>query len=160
MANRIEELNELGWGYKEIAELLEELKAMIGSNAPTTREEPTQDFKLRRRICKILHNLGIPVNLLGYRYLTEAIYLTVNDFNMIDAMTGKLYPALAKTFGTTASRVERAIRHSIEVCWDRGNFDLLNKYFGYTVNRNSCKATNSEFISKIADTIILGEDFE
>ena len=91
----------------------------------------------------------------SYQYLREAIILTINDMEIINAVTKVLYPAVAKKFGTTPSRVERAIRHAIEVAWDRGDLETLQKYFGYTVNSCKGKPTNSEFIAMIADHLSL-----
>ena len=90
-----------------------------------------------------------------YQYLREAIVLTINDMDIINAVTKVLYPAVAKKFGTTPSRVERAIRHAIEVAWDRGDIDTLNSYFGYTIQNTRGKPTNSEFIAMIADNLRL-----
>ena len=98
----------------------------------------------------------MPAHIKGYQYLREAIRLTVEDMEVINAVTKVLYPAVAKKFNTTASRVERAIRHAIEVAWDRGDLETLQKYFGYTVSNAKGKPTNSEFIAMIADRISLG----
>ena len=108
------------------------------------------------RISRILHNIGIPAHIKGYGYLRKAIMLTVEDQDIINYVTKTLYPAVAKSFGTTTSRVERAIRHAIEVAWERGDVDTLNGYFGYTISRQRGKPTNSEFIAMIADKIRLG----
>ncbi|MBQ9932968.1 MAG: sporulation initiation factor Spo0A C-terminal domain-containing protein, partial [Ruminiclostridium sp.] len=91
----------------------------------------------------------------GYQYLREAIIMTVEDMEVINAVTKILYPEVARKFGTTASRVERAIRHAIEVAWDRGDLDTLQKYFGFTVSNSKGKPTNSEFIAMIADRLQL-----
>ena len=106
-------------------------------------------------VTNIIHEIGVPAHIKGYQYLREAITLVVNDMDTINAVTKVLYPAVAKKFGTTASRVERAIRHAIEVAWDRGDLETLQKYFGYTVNGAKGKPTNSEFIAMIADRISL-----
>lgn len=102
----------------------------------------------------ILH-IGIPAHIKGYHYIREAIMLSVNDQNMINSVTKLLYPTIAKRFDTTSSRVERAIRHAIEIAWDRGDVDTLNSYFGYTINTGRGKPTNSEFIAMIADKLRL-----
>lgn len=102
----------------------------------------------------ILH-IGIPAHIKGYHYIREAIILSVNDTNMINSVTKLLYPTIAKRFDTTSSRVERAIRHAIEIAWDRGDVDTLNAYFGYTINTGRGKPTNSEFIAMIADKLRL-----
>ena len=103
----------------------------------------------------IIHEIGVPAHIKGYQYLREAIMIAVNDMDVINAVTKVLYPAVAKRFATTPSRVERAIRHAIEVAWDRGDLDTLQKYFGYTVNSAKGKPTNSEFIALIADRLQL-----
>ena len=124
------------------------------------REEGEEDSAapardLERRVTAIIHDIGVPAHIKGYQYLREAILLTVADMDIINAVTKVLYPTVAKKFGTTASRVERAIRHAIEVAWDRGDLDTLQKYFGYTVNGAKGKPTNSECIAMIADRITL-----
>ena len=103
----------------------------------------------------IIHEIGVPAHIKGYQYLREAIILTINDMDMINAVTKALYPEVARKFGTTPSRVERAIRHAIEVAWDRGDLETLQKYFGYTVSNAKGKPTNSEFIAMIADRLVL-----
>ena len=103
----------------------------------------------------IIHEIGVPAHIKGYQYLREAIIIAVGDMDVINAVTKILYPEVAKRFGTTASRVERAIRHAIEVAWDRGDLETLQKYFGYTVSNAKGKPTNSEFIAMIADKLQL-----
>ena len=103
----------------------------------------------------IIHEIGVPAHIKGYQYLREAIIIAVEDMDVINAITKVLYPQVAKTYGTTASRVERAIRHAIEVAWDRGDLDTLQRFFGYTVNSTKGKPTNSEFIALIADKLQL-----
>ena len=110
---------------------------------------------LERQVTAIIHEIGVPAHIKGYQYLREAITLTVEDMEVINAVTKVLYPAVARRFNTTASRVERAIRHAIEVAWDRGDLETLQKYFGYTVSNAKGKPTNSEFIAMIADRISL-----
>ncbi|MGN0974428.1 MAG: sporulation initiation factor Spo0A C-terminal domain-containing protein, partial [Gemmiger sp.] len=106
-------------------------------------------------VTEILHQIGVPAHIKGYQFLRDAILLTVDDHEYINAVTKRLYPEIAKRNGTTASRVERAIRHAIEVAWDRGDVDTLNSYFGYTIHNLRGKPTNSEFIAMIADKIRL-----
>ena len=106
-------------------------------------------------VTEILHQIGVPAHIKGYQYLREAILIAVEDMDVINAVTKVLYPEVAKRFGTTASRVERAIRHAIEVAWDRGDLETLQKYFGYTVSVSKGKPTNSEFIAMIADRLTL-----
>ncbi len=103
------------------------------------------------QVTKIIHQIGVPAHIKGYQYLRDAILLAIEDEQIINAVTKRLYPSVAKQNGTTASRVERAIRHAIEVAWDRGDLDVLNSYFGYTIHNSRGKPTNSEFIAMIAD---------
>ena len=110
---------------------------------------------LESRVTAIIHDVGVPAHIKGYQYLREAILIAVQDMDVINAVTKVLYPEVAKRFGTTASRVERAIRHAIEVAWDRGDLETLQKYFGYTVSNAKGKPTNSEFIAMIADRMQL-----
>ena len=113
------------------------------------------DADLEIVISEIMHELGVPAHIKGYHYLREAIQLTVQSPEMMNSVTKVLYPTVAKTFGTTASRVERAIRHAIEVAWDRGDIDVLSSYFGYTIQNTRGKPTNSEFIAMISDKLRL-----
>ena len=106
-------------------------------------------------VTNIIHEIGVPAHIKGYQYLREAIIIAVNDMDVINAITKVLYPQVAKNFGTTPSRVERAIRHAIEVAWDRGDLDTLQRFFGYTVSNTKGKPTNSEFIALIADKLQL-----
>ena len=110
---------------------------------------------LEANVTAIIHEIGVPAHIKGYQYLREAIIMTVEDMDVINAVTKVLYPEVARKFGTTASRVERAIRHAIEVAWDRGDLDTLQKYFGFTVSNSKGKPTNSEFIAMIADRLVL-----
>ena len=110
---------------------------------------------LETQVTAIIHEVGVPAHIKGYQYLREAIIIAVNDMDVINAVTKVLYPEVAKRFGTTASRVERAVRHAIEVAWDRGDLETLQKYFGYTVSNAKGKPTNSEFIAMIADKLQL-----
>lgn len=106
-------------------------------------------------VSQIMHQIGVPAHIRGYQYLREAIILSVRDNEMISSVTKILYPTVAKTFKTTPSRVERAIRHAIEVAWDRGDVDVLSSYFGYTIQNERGKPTNSEFIAMISDNLKL-----
>ena len=110
---------------------------------------------LETLVTAIIHEIGVPAHIKGYQYLREAIMITVRDMDVINAVTKVLYPEVAKRFATTPSRVERAIRHAIEVAWDRGDLETLQKYFGYTVSVSKGKPTNSEFIAMIADRLTL-----
>jgi two-component system response regulator (stage 0 sporulation protein A) len=106
-------------------------------------------------ITDVIHQVGIPAHIKGYHYLRYAIILSLDDVEMLDSITKKLYPSIAKQFNTTPSRVERAIRHAIEIAWDRGDIDILNNLFGYTINITKGKPTNSEFIALITDNLRL-----
>ncbi len=113
------------------------------------------DNDLELMITDIIHQIGVPAHIKGYHYLREAIILSVKNSEVINSVTKILYPTVAKMYGTTSSRVERAIRHAIEVAWDRGDLDVLNSYFGYTIQNDRGKPTNSEFIAMIADKLRL-----
>ena len=110
---------------------------------------------LETEITSIIHEIGVPAHIKGYMYLREAITMVVNDMELLSAVTKELYPSIAKKYNTTASRVERAIRHAIEVAWGRGQVDAINKLFGYTVHNEKGKPTNSEIIAIIADKLRL-----
>lgn len=113
------------------------------------------ETELECAVTEIIHQVGIPAHIKGYHYLRTAIMLSVNDDEMINSITKLLYPTVAKQYQTTSSRVERAIRHAIEIAWDRGNVDVLEKIFSYTVRNSRGKPTNSEFIALIADHLRL-----
>lgn len=117
-----------------------------------TRKEP---LDLESEITNIIHEIGVPAHIKGYSYLREAITMVVNDMELLSAVTKELYPSIAKKYNTTASRVERAIRHAIEVAWGRGQVDAINKLFGYTIHNDKGKPTNSEFIAMVADKLRL-----
>lgn len=110
-----------------------------------------RDFETE--ITDMLHLLAVPAHIKGYQYLREAIALVLRDMDLINSVTKELYPMVAKRFGTTPSRAERAIRHAIEVAWDRGDVDVLNNFFGYTIRSDRGKPTNSEFIAYVADKL-------
>ncbi len=110
---------------------------------------------LRVQVTEILHQIGVPAHIKGYHYLRDSIIMAIEDPEIINAVTKQLYPSVAKRYNTTSSRVERAIRHAIEVAWDRGDVDVLNSYFGYTIHNTRGKPTNSEFIAMIADKLCL-----
>lgn len=120
----------------------------------------SRTFSLEVIVTDIIHKIGVPAHIKGYHYLREAIMCCVHDSEMLESITKVLYPGVAKKFKTTASRVERAIRHAIEIAWDRGDLDTLNSYFGYTVNTGKGKPTNSEFIALITDKIRLSYRLE
>lgn len=117
--------------------------------------KPTESTDLETIVTEIILTLGVPAHVKGYHYIRQSIMLCTGDSAMINSVTKLLYPTVAKIYQTTASRVERAIRHAIEIAWDRGDVDILNAYFGYTINVGRGKPTNSEFIAMIADKIRL-----
>lgn len=122
------------------------------------RQAPGEDGRtpdIEAQVTKIIHQIGVPAHIKGYQYLRTAILLTVRDSDVINSVTKVLYPTVAKKYQTTTSRVERAIRHAIEVAWDRGDVETLNSYFGYTIQNDRGKPTNSEFIAMIADNLRL-----
>ncbi len=123
--------------------------------APEGKAAREEYGPLVTEVTRIIHDIGVPAHIKGYMYLRSAIVLAARDRDIIDAITKQLYPTVAQMYETTPSRVERAIRHAIELAWDRGNVDTLNGYFGYTISGNRGKPTNSEFIAMIADNIIL-----
>jgi two-component system response regulator (stage 0 sporulation protein A) len=114
-----------------------------------------EESDLEAQVTKIIHQIGVPAHIKGYQYLRTAILLTIRDSDVINSVTKILYPTVAKKYQTTTSRVERAIRHAIEVAWDRGDVETLNSYFGYTIQNDRGKPTNSEFIAMIADNLRL-----
>ena len=111
--------------------------------------------ELKILVTDTMHHLGMPAHVKGYNYVREAILIVVNDPSIINNITKGLYPKVAEAFDTTPLRVERAIRHAIEIAWDRGDLDTLQKFFGYTVSNSKGKPTNSEFIALVADKILL-----
>ena len=136
-----------------IVERLEELRG--GADRGVTPLRRGDKAGIETMVTNIIHEIGVPAHIKGYQYLREAIIIAVNDMDVINAITKVLYPQVAKTFQTTPSRVERAIRHAIEVAWDRGDLDTLQRFFGYTVSNTKGKPTNSEFIALIADKLQL-----
>ncbi len=104
-------------------------------------------------VTNIIYEMGVPAHIKGYHYLRDAILMVVNEVNLLGAVTKELYPMIAMKYQTTPSRVERAIRHAIELAWDRGNVEMMTKFFGYTINLERGKPTNSEFIAMVADKL-------
>lgn len=133
-----------------LAERIKQFSSIHNSNA---NSNGVKDLEVV--VSQIMHQIGVPAHIRGYQYLREAIILSVNNSEMISSVTKILYPTVAKTFKTTPSRVERAIRHAIEVAWDRGDVDILSSYFGYTIQNERGKPTNSEFIAMISDNLKL-----
>lgn len=132
-------------------------QSVIKSNSQVTyRTQPEQKPKnLDASITNIIHEIGVPAHIKGYLYLREAISMVYNDIELLGSITKVLYPDIAKKYNTTASRVERAIRHAIEVAWSRGNIESISSLFGYTVSMSKAKPTNSEFIAMVADKLRL-----
>lgn len=124
-------------------------------NETNYRETVTVQENLETQVTEMIHEIGIPAHIKGYHYLRDAILMAIDDMDVLNAITKILYPTVAKKNQTTASRVERAIRHAIEVAWSRGKLDTLEELFGYTVSNGKGKPTNSEFIALVADTIRL-----
>ena len=118
-------------------------------------ETTNPDYPLYKEISKILKHIGVPGHLLGWGYVREAVILAMKNRNILTAINSKLYPQIARKFDTTPSRVERAIRHAIEVAWDRGDMDVLCGYFGSTISADRGKPTNKEFIATVADHLCL-----
>ena len=135
---------------KMLAERVIQFSSIHNSN---TNQNGVKDLEVV--VSQIMHQIGVPAHIRGYQYLREAIILSVNNSEMISSVTKILYPTVAKHFKTTPSRVERAIRHAIEVAWDRGDVDVLSSYFGYTIQNERGKPTNSEFIAMISDNLKL-----
>ena len=136
-----------------LVERMEELRLSGSRRIMIPRRN--DNSSIESMVTGIIHEIGVPAHIKGYQYLREAIIIAVNDMDVINAITKVLYPQVAKTFQTTPSRVERAIRHAIEVAWDRGDLDTLQRFFGYTVSNTKGKPTNSEFIALIADKLQL-----
>ncbi len=140
--------------YKSLGEHIRTLLTTRGTAAIQIPADNTPP-DIESQVTKIIHQIGVPAHIKGYQYLRTAIMMTVHDSDIINSVTKVLYPSVAKKYSTTTSRVERAIRHAIEVAWDRGDIDTLNAFFGYTVQNTRGKPTNSEFIAMIADNLRL-----
>lgn len=144
--------------------ILERIKHVRDSKTPVReahwvssfeRTESRAEQSLEEDVTEIIHEVGVPAHIKGYQYLREAIIMSVNNMEMLNSITKILYPGIAKKYQTTPSRVERAIRHAIEVAWSRGKMDTLDELFGYTISNGKGKPTNSEFIALITDKIRL-----
>lgn len=133
--------------------IAQRISLLLGSKKSGNRERKPVDLEVV--VSDIMRQIGVPAHIKGYHYLREAIILSINDSDIMGSVTKILYPTVAKMFKTTSSRVERAIRHAIEVAWDRGDVDVLSSYFGYTIQSSRGKPTNSEFIAMIADKLRL-----
>ena len=137
--------------------LAERMKRLFRMKNGTLKAQPhiDRDNDIETQVTRIIHQIGVPAHIKGYQYLRCAIIMAIADGEIINAVTKALYPSVAKKYKTTSSRVERAIRHAIEVAWDRGDVETLNSYFGYTIQNDRGKPTNSEFIAMIADNLRL-----
>ena len=129
-----------------------ERKAMINHPSIITHKS---SHDLEAAITNIIHEIGVPAHIKGYLYLRDSITMVINNMELLSAVTKELYPSIARKYNTTSSRVERAIRHAIEVAWGRGRVDVINSLFGYTIHNEKGKPTNSEFIAMVADKLRL-----
>jgi two-component system response regulator (stage 0 sporulation protein A) len=153
----------------DLSVLVDRIRELVRTHSPTVirmepAAQPTSLSKsnfggdnVQTRITQIMRDVGVPAHIKGYQYMRDAIIMAVKNREIISAVTKRLYPELAKIHKTTPSRVERAIRHAIEVAWNRGKVDTINDLFGYTINTRKGKPTNSEFIAMVADTLRLNE---
>lgn len=139
--------------FTSLSEHIDTLYRQRDMSSSTEQKGYQEDMETQ--VTKVIHQIGVPAHIKGYQYLRTAILMTISDNEIINSVTKILYPSVAKKYSTTTSRVERAIRHAIEVAWDRGDVDTLNSYFGYTIQNNRGKPTNSEFIAMIADNMRL-----
>ena len=139
----------------DVSALAHHVRSLIKMKKSSIIGDGEHASDLESQVTKIIHQIGVPAHIKGYQYLRSAILMTIDDSDVINSVTKVLYPTVAKKYQTTTSRVERAIRHAIEVAWDRGDVDTLNAYFGYTIQNSRGKPTNSEFIAMIADNLRL-----
>ncbi|WP_129598579.1 sporulation transcription factor Spo0A [Anaerophilus nitritogenes] len=144
----IKRIRQLSGNVQFVPEKKNEFKNLLINTSNTNISQ-----SLEAKITNIIHEIGVPAHIKGYLYLREAISMVVENIEMLSAVTKELYPSIAKKFNTTPSRVERAIRHAIEVAWSRGKVDTINNLFGYTVHNDKGKPTNSEFIAMVADKL-------
>ncbi|MDR0446940.1 MAG: sporulation transcription factor Spo0A [Oscillospiraceae bacterium] len=160
------EAAELGAAYFmqkpcDVAALFSRVRQLAGASRPTSEARELRaparaaEKPIEATVTEVIHEIGVPAHIKGYQYVREAIILAIEDMEIINSVTKILYPTVARKFHTTPSRVERAIRHAIEVAWDRGDIETLQKFFGYTVSNIKGKPTNSEFIAMIADRLKL-----
>ncbi len=139
----------------DISVLADRISMFTTAEVQLQVNEAPGEVDLEVMVTDIIHQIGVPAHIKGYHYLRDAIIMSIEDNEMINAVTKRLYPSIAKRYKTTSSRVERAIRHAIEVAWDRGDVDTLNSYFGYTIHSLRGKPTNSEFVAMISDRVRL-----
>lgn len=149
-------LLDLPYDDRKVREVIDDvMKAKRNDNYQNMVEPENDSTVLEAVVTDIIHEIGVPAHIKGYQYLRSAILMAVQDMDILNSITKQLYPSIAEEYGTTSSRVERAIRHAIEVAWGRGSMDTINDLFGYTINAGKGKPTNSEFIALIADKIRL-----
>ena len=146
--------------FGEISAIIRELAMQTPAGQPAVQSiiqntSEQTSFDLETLVTENLHELGVPAHIKGYHYIRRAIMMVIEDMDMLNFITKQLYPEIAKAYNTTSSRVERAIRHSIEVAWVRGKPEAMNAIFGYTIHTGKGKPTNSEFIAMVADRIRL-----
>jgi len=140
-----------------IRQLFNGISISIPSSSVGAYQQPlVRSRNLDVEVTNIIHQMGVPAHIKGYQYLRDAILLVIEEISLLGAITKELYPSIAEKYLTTPSRVERAIRHAIELAWDRGNVEMMNKFFGYTINIERGKPTNSEFIAMVADKLRMG----
>lgn len=132
------------------------VRQLANSHPVSTSNSHPKMRNLDVEVTNLIHQMGVPAHVKGYQYLREAIILVIGEMSLLGAVTKELYPMIAEKYNTTPSRVERAIRHAIELAWDRGNVELMNKFFGYTIDVERGKPTNSEFIAMVADRLRIG----
>lgn len=147
------------FSMESLADRIRQLNGTVASApvsvASVSSKKSSRRMPLEEEVTEILHQIGIPAHIKGYLYLREGIMMVVEDIDLLGSVTKILYPGVAQRFNTTPSRVERAIRHAIEVAWSRNNIDIIKKFFGYTIKTEKGKPTNSEFIAMMADRLRL-----
>jgi two-component system response regulator (stage 0 sporulation protein A) len=136
--------------------LANRVRQLANNHAESTHNSLPRVRNLDVEVTNLIHQMGVPAHVRGYQYIRDAILMVVDETSLLGAVTKELYPAIAEKYDTTPSRVERAIRHAIELAWDRGNVELMNKFFGYTIDVERGKPTNSEFIAMVADRLRVG----
>jgi two-component system response regulator (stage 0 sporulation protein A) len=139
--------------FEVLGNRIRQLSKGISSTPQATVKTKNLDVE----VTNIIHQMGVPAHIKGYQYLRDAILFVIEEVNLLGAITKELYPMIAHKYSTTPSRVERAIRHAIELAWDRGNVEMMNKFFGYTINVERGKPTNSEFIAMVADKLRINQ---
>lgn len=159
------DLETLGKRIKQLVGITEVPSASVSSIASTAtaytetnyEATPKASKNVEVEVTKMIQQMGVPAHVKGYQYLRDAIVSVIKEVSLLGAVTKELYPMIAKKYNTTPSRVERAIRHAIELAWDRGNIEFMNKFFGYTINVDRGKPTNSEFIAMVADKLRISD---